>query len=67
MSSSLLGLRVASIVFGLMTLVQLLRLAFRPEVLVAGHMIPLWPSLLAVLILGGLCLWLWNLARPAPR
>ena len=67
MSSSLLGLRVASIVFGLMTLVQLLRLAFRPEVLVAGHMIPLWPSLLAVLILGGLCLWLWNLARPVPR
>jgi len=65
MSSSILGLRVASMVFGLMTLVQLLRLAFRPEVVVAGHMIPLWPSLLAVFILGWLCLWLWSLSKPA--
>jgi hypothetical protein len=57
-------MRVAAIVFGLMTLAQLLRLVIRPEVLVAGHLIPLWPSLFAVLILGGLCLWLWNLSKP---
>jgi hypothetical protein len=60
-------LRVASIVFGLMALAQLLRLLIRPEVLVAGHVMPLWPSGLALVILGGLSGWLWNLSRVPPR
>lgn len=67
MKSPILGLRVAAMVFGLMTLAQLMRLVVRPEVIVAGYMIPLWPSLLAVLILGGLCFWLWDLAKLRPR
>jgi hypothetical protein len=54
---------VASIVFGLMALGQLVRLAIGPEVLVAGHLMPLWPSALAFVILGGLSLWMWKLAR----
>ena len=54
---------MASIVFGLMALGQLVRLAIRPEVLVAGHLMPLWPSALAFVILGGLSLWMWKLAR----
>src|SRR5262249_15146006 len=37
MSSQVLGLRVASIVFGLISLAQLLRVVIQPEVLVAGH------------------------------
>lgn len=57
-------MRVAAFVFGLMTLAQLLRLVIQPEVIVAGHLIPLWPSLLAVLILGALCFWLWDLSKP---
>ena len=57
-----LGLRVAGTVFGLMSLAQLGRLVIRPEVLVAGHVMPLWPSMLAFLILGGLGTWLWSLA-----
>ena len=44
MKSSVLGLRVAGVVFGLMALAQLARLLIRPLVLVAGHEIPLWPS-----------------------
>lgn len=63
MSSQILGLRVAGIVFGLMSLAQLARLIIRPEVLVAGHMMPLWPSALAFVFLGGLSLWLWKLSR----
>jgi len=63
MNSQITGLRVASIVFGLMSAAQLARLIIRPEVLVAGHMMPLWPSALAFVILGGLSLWLWNLAN----
>jgi hypothetical protein len=37
MNSQVLGLRVASVIFGLMSLAQLLRLVIQPEVLVAGH------------------------------
>ena len=40
MNSQITGLRVASVVFGLITIPQLVRLVVRPEVLVAGHLIP---------------------------
>jgi hypothetical protein len=67
MNSQINGLRVASIVFGLLCLAQLARLMIRPEVLVAGHPVPLWPSGLAVAILAGLSLWMWKLSRAAAR
>ena len=54
---------MASVVFNLMAIAQLVRLVIRPEVLVAGHPMPLWPSVLAFIILGGLSLWMWKLAR----
>jgi len=63
MKSQSLGLRVASIVFGFMSAAQLARLIIRPEVLVAGYLLPLWPSALAFMFLGGLSIWLWKLAR----
>ena len=62
MNPQIMGLQVAGTVFGLMALAQLLRLLIRPDVLVAGHTIPLWPSVLACVILGGLSLWMWKLA-----
>jgi hypothetical protein len=63
MNSQITGLRVASVVFGLMAIAQLGRLLIRPEVVVAGYSMPLWPSVLALVILGGLSLWMWKLAR----
>jgi hypothetical protein len=63
MSAQTMGLRVASVVFGLMAIAQLGRLVLHPEVIVAGYSMPLWPSVLAFIILGGLSLWLWTLAR----
>ena len=63
MKSQIIGLRVASIVFGLMSLAQLARLIMRAELLVAGYLLPLWPSALAFVVLGGLSLWLWRLSR----
>lgn len=63
MSTQILGLRVASIVFGLMSVGQLARFIINPEVLVAGYRMPLWPSALAFVFLGGLSLWLWKLSR----
>lgn len=67
MHSQSLGLRVAGVVFGLMCLAQVLRLLIRPEVLVAGHSVPLWPSALAIVFLGGLSAWMWTLARQATK
>jgi hypothetical protein len=63
MKSQITGLRVASIVFGLIALGQLMRLVARPEVLVAGSPMPLWPSVLAFIIMGVLSLWMWTLTR----
>ncbi len=63
MNSQILGLRVAGTVFGLMSLVQLTRLVIRPEVLVAGYPVPSWLSVLAFVVLGGLSVWMWKLAR----
>ena len=63
MKSQIIGLRVAGTLFGLMSLAQLARLIIRAEVLVAGYLLPLWPSALAFVVLGGLSLWLWRLSR----
>ena len=63
MNSQILGLRVGSIIFGIMSLAQLARLVIRPEVLVADFQMPLWPSVLAFVVMGGLRIWLWKLVR----
>jgi hypothetical protein len=62
MNSQTTGLRVASAVFGLMAVAQFLRLMVRPEVVVAGTPMPLWPSVLALIFLTGLSIWMWKLA-----
>ena len=62
MSSHILGLRVAGTVFGLMAVGQLIRLATRAEVRVAGWFVPFWLSGLAILVAGGLSCWLWRLS-----
>jgi hypothetical protein len=62
MNSQITGLRVAGIVFGFLCAAQLLRLLIRPEVLIAGHLLPLWPSVLAFLVMGSLSLWMWTLS-----
>lgn len=64
MNSQTLGLRVASVVFGLAALAQLVRFAIRLEVLVAGQAVPFWPSALAFIILGSLSFWTWKLTCP---
>lgn len=67
MRSQITGLRVASVVFGLIALAQLMRLITHPAVFVAGSPMPLWPSLLGFLIMGGLSFWMWALTQTASR
>lgn len=62
MNSHVLGLRLASVVFGLICLVQLLRLIINPELVVAGHQVPLWPSGVALVVLGSLSVWMWKIS-----
>ena len=63
MHSQTVALRVAGAVFALFCLGQLIRLALQPEVMVAGHHMPLWPSAVAIVITGALSLWMWKLSR----
>jgi hypothetical protein len=62
MNSQSVGLRVASVVFGLVCLAQLARLVTQVEVMVAGRVFPLWPNAVAAVVAGGLCLWMWRLS-----
>ncbi len=63
MNSQTLGLRVASAVFGLISLAQLTRILVRPEVFVYGYLVPLWPSGVAFVVFAGLGVWMWKLSR----
>lgn len=67
MNSPAVGLRVASVIFGLVSLAQLARLVTGMEVIAAGHRVPLWPSVIAVVAAGGLSVWMGRLARRATR
>jgi hypothetical protein len=51
-------LLVAAILFWLIALAQLLHVVLRVQV-TGGHDIPLWPSAVAFVLLGGLGAWLW--------
>jgi hypothetical protein len=62
MNSPMNGLRVASTVFALVSLAQLVRLLTGAEISVNGHLVPLWASGLAFLFTGGLSAWLGRLS-----
>ena len=63
MNSQVLGLRVAGTAFGLIALLQLTRFIMQLEVTIAGHVVPLGFSAVAFIVLGGLSVWMWKLAR----
>jgi len=54
---------VAVVVFGLVALVQLLRLVLGWSVVVNGVSIPLWASAVACLVAAGLAVMVWREAR----
>jgi hypothetical protein len=62
MKSTVRGLRVASAVFALVCVAQLLRLVFQIEVVAGGQRIPFWPSAVVFVITASLSLWLWKLS-----
>lgn len=50
-------------VFGMVALLHMLRLAFGWEVTIQGSVIPMWVSVLGVIIAGGLAIMLWRESR----
>jgi len=55
--------RIASILLGLVALLQLLRVVNQVEVTVGGSPIPMWPSGIAVVVAGTLSFLLWRESR----
>jgi hypothetical protein len=62
MYSEVVGLRTAAVIFGLVCLLQLVRLVTGFDVMVAGHAVPLWPNAIAFVIAGCLSGWMWMIA-----
>jgi len=51
---------LAVVVFALVALVHLLRLAFGWEATINGAAVPMWASILALVVSGGLAVMLWR-------
>jgi hypothetical protein len=69
MHSHVVALRVGGTVFGLVCLAQLTRVLVFPEVvvLVGDYRMPLWPSMVAAAVLGGLTFWMWKVSYATDR
>jgi hypothetical protein len=65
MNSPAFGLRLASVITGLVSLAHLLRLFVRFQVIVGSYTLPVWLSGVAFVVFGLLSFWLCRLARAA--
>jgi Flp pilus assembly protein TadB len=63
MNSPTTGLRVASVVFAIVCLGHLLRLITHAVVIIGTYHVPIWPSVLALIVSGLLCIWMWRLSN----
>ena len=55
-------LHISGAIFGIVTIVHILRLAFGWPAQIANWSVPLWVSWVAILAGGGLCIWAFRLA-----
>ncbi len=55
--------RLAALFLALVSLAHLLRVVLRISMTIGGLNIPLWASLLACVVTGGLAGWLWREGR----
>ncbi|HXQ80942.1 MAG TPA: hypothetical protein VN775_06510 [Opitutaceae bacterium] len=62
MKSQIIGLKVASVLFMLVALAHAARLVFGWKVQIGEHAFGLLPSVVALLVAGGLSVWLGTLA-----
>jgi len=62
MSSQASGLRVASVIFALFAIGHAARLVKQAQVTVATYQIPMWVSVVALIIAAILSIWMWRLS-----
>jgi hypothetical protein len=62
MNSQRTGLRVASVIFGLVTIAHIVRLFKHAKISVATHVIPIGVSWIGIIVFGLLCIWMWRLS-----
>jgi len=55
---------IAIVVFSLMAALHVLRLIFGWEAVIDGLVIPMWASVVGLIIAGGLAVMLWRESRP---
>lgn len=67
MNSARMGLRVAALIFGLISVAHLWRAITHFEVQIGQYQMPQWPSGAAVILFGLLSVWLWRLSVRAAR
>ena len=62
MLSKNLGLRFSGTIFGIISVLHLLRLLTGASVMIAGYSLPAWVNLMGFIATGFLCVWLWWLS-----
>lgn len=67
MNSQTLGLRVASVIFGLVGLGHLLRILLKMQLVVGGWYVQRRWNVVAVIVCGALCIWLWQLSTQGAK
>ena len=65
MNSPVCGLQVASVIAGLGSLVHLLRLLMKFQIMIGSHPVPMSASGVGFVVLGLLSFWLWKLSLAA--
>lgn len=55
--------KLAIFIFTLIALLHVFRIMFKWEVMISGVVIPMWASVLGLIIAGGLSLMLWKESR----
>jgi hypothetical protein len=65
MNSPASGLRVASVITGLVSIAHLARLFLHFQILIGSHPVPVWMSGGVFVVSGLLSFWLWKLSLPA--
>lgn len=55
-----IALKVAGFVFLVVSILQLLRVIFGIKVVAGGHVVPVWLSLVAFIVMGLLAIWMFR-------
>jgi hypothetical protein len=63
MNSPRAGLRLASLIFGIMCLAHAWRLFAKFDIRLGTHNVPMSLSVVAVIVAGTLSIWLWKLSN----